>query len=325
MTIPVLGADELRALVSYEDLIEPVSVAFQRSSAGNAANGLIVMCPLGDRTRGNVYVKTGTLSDFPIYVVKISPWFAENVARGRPQGGFVAVFDSRTGHAIALLDEQHYLSDIRTAAAGALAARSLAPASVSRAGVLGAGVQAYWQVQALFRERPFATLAIWARDGGKARALASRLGRHLPGVTIDVDSDIRRVVRTSNVLLTTTSSREPLVRGEWLRPGQHVTAVGADDPTKCELDADALARARVFVDAIDTATANGDVHRAITSGAYLADALAGEIGDVLAGRLVGRTSEGDITIAKLVGIGVQDLAAASVSISKAGLASLHGA
>ncbi|MGY4396711.1 ornithine cyclodeaminase/alanine dehydrogenase-like protein (mu-crystallin family) [Sphingomonas sp. UYAg733] len=316
MSAPIIGVEHLRTLLSYEDLIEPVSLAFQQSSAGQAENGLIVMLPGPDRAAGDVYVKTGTLQGSPVYIVKVSPWFAENVAQGRSQGGFVAVFDSRTGHTIALLDDQHYLSDIRTAAAGALAARLLAPAQIETAGLVGAGVQAWWQAQALYRERPFSDLAIWARDTGKAEALMTRLAVALPKVAIRVESDLEHVVRSSDVIVTTTLSREPLIRGDWLRPGQHITAVGADDSSKCELDAGVLRRGRVFVDSVETSVANGDVFHAIALGDYAAGHLAGELGDVLAGRLAGRLSDDDITIAKFVGIGAQDLAAARVVIEK---------
>src|SRR6267154_2006841 len=130
-----------------------VSRAFRESSAGRAENGLIVMFPGECTASGDVYVKTGALKGHKSYVVKVSPWFSGNVALRHRQGGFIAVFDSQTGHTLAILDEAHYLSDIRTAAAGCLAARALAPASVRTAAVLGAGVQAFWQPQALFRER----------------------------------------------------------------------------------------------------------------------------------------------------------------------------
>ena len=138
----VVAADELRAHVRFEDLVEPVSKAFQASSARVAQNGLVAMFPGDSPASGDVYVKTGALKGCRVYTVKVSPWFAVNIERGEPQGGFIGVFDSRTGHTLALLDEQHYLSDIRTAAAGSLAARVLAPASVTTAAVLGAGVQA---------------------------------------------------------------------------------------------------------------------------------------------------------------------------------------
>ena len=314
MSVKIISADALRASLSFEDLIEPVSLAFQYSSEGKAGNGQINMFPHPDRTRGDVLVKTGTLDGAPIYMVKVSPWFATNIEENKPQGGFVAVFDATNGQTLALLNDQHYLSDIRTAAAGALAARMLAPLDVGTATVIGAGIQAYWQALALYHERRFARLSIWARDAAKAALLTDRLAPRLPHVDIQVEPSLQRAVQFGDVVITATQSREPLVRGDWLRAGQHITAVGADDATKCELDAAALRRSRVFVDTIGTALANGEVHRAVKSGDYVREELAGEIGDVLANRCIGRQSADDITVATFAGIGAQDVVAANVAL-----------
>ena len=310
--------EELRAHIGFEDLIEPVSMAFQETSARLAENGLVVMFPGKTPSSGDVYVKTGTLRGHKVYVVKVSPWFAANVEIGRAQGGFIAVFDSDTGHTLAILDEQHYLSDIRTAAAGSLAARALAPETVQTATVLGAGVQAYWQPQALYRERPFETLVICARSLDKAELLKQRLSHVLPAVEIRTEPDLETAVRQSQVLITATLSREPLVRGDWLSDGQHITAVGADDPMKCELDASVLQRGRVFVDSLEASATNGDIGRAIQAGRYALDQVSGEIGEVLAGTKPGRTTSTDITIAKFIGIGAQDLVAAEASLARLG-------
>lgn len=314
----MVSADELRAAIGLEDLIEPMAAAFAQSSAGGAQNGLIVMFP-GDRPDdGDVYVKTGVLSGRDVYVVKIAPWFVENVRAGRPQGGFVAIFDSRTGHARAILNDEHYLSDIRTAASGAVAARLFAPASVSAAGVLGTGVQAQLQCLALHHERPFGRLIVWGRDAAKARAMTERLRSQLPHVAFEIASGIESVVTVSDVLITATLAREPLVHGAWLRPGQLVIAVGADDPTKCELDPAALLRARVFVDSLETTAANGCVHRAIHEGHALDELVTAELGDVISSRTPARLDPEDIVIAKLVGIGAQDVAAAEVALRRLG-------
>jgi ornithine cyclodeaminase/alanine dehydrogenase-like protein (mu-crystallin family) len=314
--VRIVEADDIRASVGFEDLIEPVSRALQESSAGLADNGLVVMFPAARPELGDVYVKTGCVRGHDVYIVKLSPWFGVNVERGQPQGGFLGVFDSQTGRTLALLNEEHYLSDIRTAAAGALAARMLARPGVTTAAVLGSGVQAYWQSLALHRERPLRTLLIWARNPQKAEQLKGRLTVELPDVDIRCSSDLEATVRSAEVLITATLAREPIVRGEWLSEGVHITAVGADDPTKCELDSTALRRARVFVDARETSAANGDVHRAVRDGSYSVDRIAGELGEVLAARIPGRLADSDITIAKLVGIGAQDLAAAEVTLSK---------
>jgi len=165
---------------------------------------------------------------------------------------------------------------------------------------------------------PFETLPIWARNAEKARLLKERLAAVLPTVELQMVTDIEVVVRGADVLITTTSSREPIVRGDWLRAGQHITAVGADDATKCELDVTALKRGRVFVDSLDATAANGDVGRAIATGHYALTEVTGEIGEVLAGTTAGRISAQDITIAKFVGIGAQDLVAAEVSLARLG-------
>ena len=224
--IRIVSAAELRAAVRFEDLIEPVATAFRKSSAGLADNGLVVMYPLEQRDRGDVYVKTGMLAGHSVYVVKVSPWFAANVERGEAQGGFIGVFDSTTGHTIALLNEEHYLSDIRTAAAGAVAARALAPDHVRTACVLGAGVQAYWQSLALYRERAYQTLLIWARNTHRATALRDRLMQELPDVEVTVQTDLESVVRRADTLICATLSRE-LVRR---RLRQAITARRRNDP-----------------------------------------------------------------------------------------------
>jgi ornithine cyclodeaminase/alanine dehydrogenase-like protein (mu-crystallin family) len=314
----MIDADTLRAAVGFDDLVEPTAQAFVESSAGLADNGLLTMFPAERPELGDVYVKTGSVRGHAVYIVKVAPWFQANAETGSPQGGFVAVFDSATGHTLALVHDEHYLSDIRTAAAGAVAARALARATVDTVAVLGAGVQAYWQPLALFRERPFTRLSVWARRRDKAEALMRRLGDDLPGVEIGFVGDVETAVRGADVLITATQAREPVVDGRWLRPGAHVTAVGADDATKCELDVEALRRAKVFVDARATAEANGDVHRAIQAGGYTIDDLSGELGEVLAGRVAGRTADDDITIATLTGIGAQDLVAAEVALAALG-------
>jgi len=320
VSLRVITAETLRGSVNFRDLIEPVARVFREFSNGLADAGFITMYPAEKPELGDVYVKTGTIKGHAIYVVKVSPWFAANIASGHAQGGCIAVFDAFTGHTVAILVEEHYLSDIRAAAAGALAARTLAPSIVRTAAVIGTGVQAFWQSQAFFAERPFDELLIWGRDSAKARRLAERLEPLLSGVTIAVEADLESAVRASDVLITTTSSREPLIKGEWLHPGQHITAVGADDQTKCELDADCLLRAdRLIVDSIESAMHNGDVFRHLSQGSIRAEHVHGEIGSVLSGALAGRRSDHEITIAKFIGLGVQDLAAAEVSLEKLAL------
>jgi ornithine cyclodeaminase len=319
--VRVVGANELRTHVKFKHLIDPIAAAFQEVTAGYADNGHLVMFPVRPRDQGDVFVKTATVQGHSAYVVKVSPWFATNVQAKVAQGGFLALFDSATGHTLAVLNEEHYLSDIRTAAAGAVAARVLAPREVDTASVLGAGAQAYWQSVALYHERPFRTLLIWARNDAKAEALRRRLSDELPGVDIRVEGGPEQAVRRADVIICATAARKPFVRADWLHDGQHITAVGADDSSKCELDVGVLRRARVFVDSITASSANGEVYRAMQDGTYSVDDLAGEIGEILNGSKIGRRDEADITVAKFVGLGAQDLVAAEVALARLTLVS----
>jgi ornithine cyclodeaminase/alanine dehydrogenase-like protein (mu-crystallin family) len=312
--VQFIAAAALRAHVRFEDLIEPVAKAFGDSTAGRAENGMLVLYPGHSHDAGDILVKTGTVQGHDVCVVKIAPWFRVNVEQGAPQGGLIAVLDAHTGRTLALIEDEHYLSDIRTAAAGALAARLLAPKVVERATVVGTGAQAYWQALALFHERPFRQLSIWGRDPDRVWRLADRLRSKLGSVAIDCESDLLAALADADVIITTTLAREPIVYGDMLRAGQHITAVGADDASKCELDFTVLQCARVFVDSRSSTAAHGDVARAISAGQYSIDLLAGEIGDLVLGRVTGRTSASDITVAKLVGIGAQDVAAAGVAL-----------
>lgn len=311
---PFVTADKLREALGFAELIEPVAEAFRRTSLGEADNGMLMLVPGETAAAGDVYVKTGVLRNEAIFIVKVAPWFAANAATGAPQGGFVAAVDSLTGYTRAILADEHYLSDIRTAAAGAVAARLFAPAQVETAAVLGAGVQAWWQSLALYHERPFQRQLVWARDAGKADRLIDRLAARLPDVTFERARSAEDAVCTADVVITATLARQPVLRGVWLRPGQHITAVGADDPTKCELDREALQRASVFVDERATAIANGDIYAAASTDAERAALIRAEIGEVLTDPARGRTSDDQITLAKLVGIGAQDVAAVTTAI-----------
>jgi ornithine cyclodeaminase/alanine dehydrogenase-like protein (mu-crystallin family) len=316
VTIPVYGAAALRPAVGFPALIEPLRAAFGEYSHGRAQQVMAALWPASRPEDGDVLIKAGCITGHDIFVVKVAPWFRSNDVAGRPQGGMVTAFDARTGHPVAIFADEHYLSDIRTAATGALVADLLAPAAVTTAGVLGTGTQAYWQARALAHVRPPRRLLIWGRHQGRASALAERLAGSLPGVHISAVATAEHAVRDSDVVITATAATSPLVTAGWLHPGQHVTAVGADDPGKCELEPGVFGRADlVVVDSRAAAAGNGSTGRALSAGALAASALTeiGELGTY-------QRDPGAITIACLVGIGVQDLVAAETA-----LALLHAA
>jgi ornithine cyclodeaminase len=305
------GPEAIRAAVGFEDLLEPVSTALADFSRGLGDSPVTVFAPAGPD--GDVHVKSAWLPGRAIFTVKVATWFRERARRGgTPGSGIVAVFDAATGDLRALLEDEHHLSDIRTAAAGALAARVLARTDATVLGVLGTGVQAYLQVLAALDERPITEVRVWGRRPHRADALAAALRARRPNLRVTPVADPRSVCVGVDLLVTATASTEPLVHGAWLGPGLHITAVGADDPTKAELSADCLRRAdRIVVDSRALATTHGDLARVRPRRDDLT-----ELGEVLAGTAPARRDEDEITVCKLVGLGVQDLAAAEVTLAR---------
>ena len=181
MTIPIYSAAELRRAVRFTDLIEPLCVAFGEFSQGRAQQVMSALWPARRREDGNVLIKAGCITGHGIFVVKAAPWFKSNLVAGRPQGGMVTAFDASTGYPVAIFADEHYLSDIRTAAAGALVADLLVPPGATTAGVLGTGTQAYWQARALAPVRPLRRLQLWGRHRDRRHRAPGGGGLAAPG------------------------------------------------------------------------------------------------------------------------------------------------
>jgi ornithine cyclodeaminase len=210
-----------------------------------------------------------------------------------------------------VLLDNGYLTDLRTAAAGAVAARHLAPPSARRVGVIGAGVQAELQIRALCLVREVPAVIVWARDPARASAYAARMAATL-GVPVNVADTAEEVVRTSDVVVTTTPARQPLIQADWLHPGLHITAMGSDSAEKNELDPRILDAAdRVVCDRYAQAAVLGEMRAAIDAGVLPTDRAIDELGEICAGRKPGRRTGDEITVCDLTGTGVQDTAIAN--------------
>jgi ornithine cyclodeaminase len=233
----------------------------------------------------------------------------------------VLVFDAATGVPAALLLDNGFITDQRTGAAGAVAARHLSRQDARVVGVVGCGNQARYQLLSLALVRAFGEARIYGRNPEKARACAGELGRHPgmpPGCRVGVVGSVREAVEGADIVVTVTASREPLVRSEWLRPGMHITAVGSDGPDKQELDVAVLARADVLVaDSRAQCLRLGEIHHAVERGAIAESRITAELGAITAGRAPGRTSASQITVCDLTGVGVQDVAAVTVIMERA--------
>lgn len=311
----LLREPDVRAALDMPSLIDAMARAFDAYSSGRAELPAVIHLDVPE-ARGEIHVKAGYLHGAPRYAVKVASGFY--AAEPPSLDGLVLVFDASTGALVALLLDGGYLTDARTGAAGGLAARHLAPERVGTVAVLGTGAQARQQLDALACERPFDRVRVWGRNPDHARSCVADLrGRGLPASAIDASATPEEAVRDADVVITCTASTAPLVRGAWLRPGVHVTAVGSDGPAKQELDPSVLRRADlIVVDSRDQCARLGELHHAVEAGVLTPDAVS-ELGDVVAGRASGRTAERQITVCDLTGVGVQDVAAAALVLDRA--------
>lgn len=311
----ILTEDRLRARIALDDAaIDVVEAAFATLARGGVQMPPVLSMHLPERNaEGDV--KTAYVPGLPGFAVKISPGFFDNPARGLPStSGLMVVLDSQTGRVRAVLLDNGYLTDVRTAAAGGVAARHLSRPDSTCAAIFGAGVQARMQLKALRLVRPITEAVIWARDPARAQALAADLAGD--GLRVHAEPDPERAAASADIIVTTTPANAPILRAEWLRPGQHVTAMGSDQPGKNELDPHCLSRADLYVaDRLSQTRLMGELRAALAAGLAPNEAMIPELGQIAAGLRPGRTSARQITIADLTGTGVQDTAIATHALA----------
>jgi ornithine cyclodeaminase len=294
------------------DAIAAVRDAFAVADRGGAVMPAPLALYLPDAD-GEVHVKGAYLKGAPVFAVKTATGFYRNAGLGLPvSGGMTMVYDATTGRLRVLIADGGLLTELRTAAAGALAADLLARPDARTAAVIGTGGQARYQLQALLEVRPIEQVTVW----GRRREAAEQYRRDMAsaGVPVSVAATAREAVEDAEVVITATSSTVPLVDASWLAPGAHVTAVGSDMPHKQELDPQVLAAAAKYVpDSIEAAAASGELHHAIEAGVFEAGSVYGELTAVASGRLAGRTADDELTVADLTGLGIQDAAVAALA------------
>jgi ornithine cyclodeaminase len=313
----ILTRSDVERLLTYE-----ACIPLMREAMAALSSGLTVL-PLrqfmtAPGMAGKMGLMPGYLGDgegcFGVKVVSKFPRQAGD--RHGTHVGFVALFDAAEGLP-RLLAEGGSLTAIRTASASAMAADLLARPEASRLLILGAGEEAHRHAQAFAKVRRLSDVAIWARRAERAETLAAALrGEGLPARAAE---DRTTDVPNADLIVAATSAEEPILEGRWLRPGQHVTLVGSAIPQTAEADEDVVAGSRFFVDYRVAALAQaGELRRAIASGRVLESHIAGEIGEVILGRVEGRRSAEEITLYKSLGVTCQDLAAARYLAQVAG-------
>ena len=309
------GADVRRAL-PMSDCIEAVNRAMHALSNGAADVPLrtVMQLPGGRNFFG---VMPGYLQDPRGLGAKIITIFPDNEKLGLASHvGLVLLFDTQTGFPLAVMDAAQ-ITAIRTAAASAVATRALARSDASHLAILGTGEQAVTHLESISMVRSLRTVRVWGRSIEKTERFAAEHSSRL-SLTIEVSKTAEEAVKGADIICTVTASREPVLNGAWLARGAHVNLVGSSRLNSREADDDVVAGSRFFVDSRTSARAEaGELRHAIDAGMVSDSHVLGEIGDVLSGKVAGRTGNHDITVYKSLGVAVQDLAAAHVVYERA--------
>lgn len=312
----VLSEKEMKRLLDIEELIRALEQAHVQFSTGKAVMPVRLIVPLSE-IKGRITSMPAYLSEDKALGMKVVTYFQENPSRGLASIlATISLYSAETGKLLAVMDGTH-ITAIRTACASAMATRVLANPETPVMGILGAGAQARAHIQALCRVRQFTKIKVYSPSGRSARRLKDELEPEVE-VRIEPVGSALEAVRESDLLVTATTAKEPILSADWLKPGLHINAVGSHRPDMREIDAATMKRAKVVVDSREAIMAEcGDILLAIKEGAITQDHIYGEIGEILAGKKAGRTSPGEISLYKSVGIAIQDVAAAQMVFKKA--------
>jgi len=315
MALIFLNAEETRRLLPMEQCIDVMEPAMIAASSGSMYIPPRTLFQLQDDS-GFFAVMPGTSQELNSYGAKVVSYHPANSARGLPAiQGFVAVFDHQTGQPRAIMDGG-VITDIRTAAASGLATRLLARPEAGSCGIFGAGALADVHLQAMCTVRPVKECVIWARRCEQAEALAEK-HRARSGVAVRTTDDPREA-GACDIVCTTTASPLPVLQGDWVKPGAHIKLVGAHHIDSRESDTELIKKSSIYVDLLEsTINEGGDVMIPIQGGVVERDHIVGEIGQLLAGDIHGRTNEQQITVYNSLGITSQDLYAARLVMEKA--------
>jgi len=262
---------------------------------------------------GDLHVKGAHMTGGEFYVIKLATGFGNNPMEfGIPTSqGLMILGDSKTGRPVALLQDEGFLTDLRTAVAGLIAAKYLAPKNISAIGVLGTGGQARLQVQYLKHVTTCRELFVWGRNSQRVDEYIKEMQDD--GFQVHKAETPSELAKNCNLIITTTAATNFLLCADDIQAGTHITAMGTDAPGKQEIDPKLFAKAAVcVVDSKSQCIHHGDTHYPIAQGIIDESSLI-ELGSLIADPSLGRTSEKDITIADLTGVGVQDLQIATMA------------
>jgi len=299
----VLYLDQIKDLLKDLDLLPEIEAGFRAYSEGK-----VVVPPVGEMIleRGEVHIKYGHIPGDLYYVIKVASGFYHNAELGLPSGnGLMLLFSQQSGTPECILLDEGYLTDVRTAVAGAIAARYLAPSNVQQIGILGAGTQGRMQLSWLKNVIKCRKALVWGMN--EEELARYRKDMEAEGFIISTTQDTSLLAYECQLIVCTTPSKTALLHAGDIKKGTHITAMGSDTPDKQELDPEILQGADlVIADSIPQCMERGEIFRAIQAG-KLERGQVKELGQLIAGNVSGRVSQEQITVADLTGVAVQDI------------------
>ena len=307
MEVLIVNQHEVPELLPMEECIDVMADALTALAHGDTVMPLRGMAGMPERA-GLLAWMPSLLPGAEVMGIKVISVFPNEGTELESHQGAVLLFEAKRGQLLAIVDASE-VTAIRTAAVSGVATRLLAREDADDLAILGSGTQARTHLQAMTAVRDIHRVRVWSRDPQHARAFAESQARS-GGISVEVSATAREAVEGASIICTTTSATEPVLQGRWLSPGAHMNAVGFAGPTGRELDAEAVARGRLFADRRESIQNEaGDFLLAKKEGAVGDDHVAGEIGEVLLGKVAGRTSPEEITIFESLGLAIEDLAA----------------
>ena len=310
MTI-ILNSSEIKKCVQLNaQLIPIIEDAFKSLSLGKITMPPILRLDI-EKYHGESDIKAAYIEGLDSYAIKVASGFFNNPNLGLPSSnGLMILLDSKTGVLKSVLLDKGYLTDVRTAIAGAIAAKHLSNPESSNVGIIGAGIQAKMQLEALLLVRNIKTAYIWSRDSKKTNKFVQNIKDKINIKIIACESP-EQTVNLSEILITCTPSKSPIIKSEWLKKGLHITAMGSDAEMKNELDPKIVKECDYYIpDSQSQTSILGELNHAIRAGLVSAEKKYNELGSVIINPNLGRRNIDDVTVADLTGTGVQDTAIA---------------
>ena len=301
----IYSLKEIKKVLTKINLVQEIEDGFAAYSKGE-----VVVPPVGelhfDSPPGDVHIKYGYIKNQDNYVVKIASGFSQNYKVGLSSShGVMVMFDNKTGYLKCVLHDEGYLTNVRTAVAGAICAKYLAPTNVKSIGIIGTGIQARMQLEYLKMVINCREAIVLGRSEEKISKYIEDMKSH--GFNINVANNSKELCEKSNLIVTTTNANESLIHKKDIKKGTHVTAMGSDTPDKRELDSEILNIAdAVIVDSISQCLERGETKNALDRNLINKNDLI-EIGEIISSNKKLRKNNDEITVADLTGVAVQDI------------------